>query len=175
MAAVSTSRRALAGIILIIAGVLYALAVLLPLANVTLSFLFPLAYLAIAVALVVLALGAVNGTVTKISLFVGAVGWFILALGGLFALPGVATTIAAVLAALGTLIGAIVLYVGKEVTNTAALAFVITAIIAVLLLLPVLVPTIAFGAVAVVIAIAFAVALVITGVLFRRPERASRR
>ena len=176
MAAVSTSRRALAGIILIIAGVLYALAVLLPAIGVTaLSFLSALAYLAIAIALVVLALGAVNSTVAKIVLFAGAVGWFLLALTALpIGLPAGVVTVAAILAALGTLVGAIVLYVGKEITNTAALAFIITAILAVIVLLPVL-GVFSLGGAAIVVAVLFAVGLIITGVLFRRPERGSRR
>ena len=124
-----------------------------------------------------LAVGAVNNTLAKFSLFVAAVGWFVLGLLGLglgLAFPGWVTTLAAVLAAVGTLIGAIVLYVGKEITNTAAIAFVVAALLALLVLLGVL-GVFALGTIGTVLAILFAAALIIAGVLFRRPERGSRR
>jgi hypothetical protein len=175
MAAVSTSRRALAGIIFIVAGVLLGLAIVLQLLAVAFPYLGPLAHLAIAVALIVLAVGAVNSTVAKIALFAGGVGWLLLGILGFgLALPAPLTLIAAVLASLGMLIGAIVVYVGKEVTNTAALAFVITAIVGLIYLLPTLGVT-ALGAISLLIAIVFAAGLIITGVLFRRTERRSRR
>mgnify|MGYP001366481311 CR=1 FL=1 len=96
MAAISRSRRSAAGIALIVAGALVLLAVVLPLAGVALPWLNALAYAALAVALVILALGAVNNTLAKISLFVGAVGFAILAIAGLgLALPGILLTIGA--------------------------------------------------------------------------------
>jgi hypothetical protein len=171
MAAVSTSRRALAGIILIIAGALLAIAIILQLLAVAFPYLGALAHIAIAVALVVLAVGAVNSTVAKIALFAGGVGWLILGVIGLgLALPAPFPLIAAVLAALGTLIGAIVVYVGKEVANTPALAFVVTAIVGVIYLLPSLGIT-ALASISLLIAIVFAAALIITGFFFRQRER----
>src|SRR3954466_6818677 len=99
MAAISTSRRALAGIIFIVAGALLALAIVLQLLAVAFPYLGALAHLAIGVALVVLALGAVNSTVAKVALFAGGVGWVILGILGLgLALPAPIPLIAAVLA-----------------------------------------------------------------------------
>lgn len=175
MAAISNSRRSLAGIIFIVAGALLGLAIILQLLAVAFPYLGPLAHLAIAVALVVLAVGAVNSTVAKVALFAGGIGWFLLAVLGFgLALPSPIPLIAAVLASLGMLIGAIVVYVGKEVTNTAALAFVIAGIVGLIYLLPTLGIT-ALSAISLLVAIVFAAALIITGVLFRRTERGSRR
>ncbi len=171
MAAVSTSRRSLAGIIFIVAGALLALAIILQLLAVAFPYLGALAHLAIAAALIVLAVGAVNSTVAKIALFAGGVGWFLLGILGLgLALPAPVPLIAAVLASLGMLIGAIVVYVGKEVTNTPALAFVITGIVGLIYLLPTMGIS-ALGAISLLIAIVFAAALIITGFLFRQRER----
>ena len=126
MAKVSVSRRAVSGIIFIVAGALVVLAAILPLLSVAVPWLGALAYVAIAVALAVLGFGAVNSTLAKILLIAAAVGWLLLALVGLgIALPAVLVTIAAIVAGLGTLIAAIVLYVGKEITNMAAVAFIV--------------------------------------------------
>jgi hypothetical protein len=171
MAAISRSRRAAAGIALIVAGALFLLAVLLPLVGVSFPWFTLLAYAAMTVAYVVLALGAVNNTVAKIALFAGALGWALLVIAGLgLALPGPVLTLAVILAALGGLIGAIVLYVGKEVTNTAALAFVAATILGVLVLLG-LIGIFSLGTLGTVIVVLFAVALIVTGFYFRRSER----
>ena len=83
MAKVSVSRRAVSGIIFIIAGALVVLAAILPLLSVSVSWLGALGYVGIAVALAVLALGGVNSTLTKVLLIAAAVGWLLLALAGL--------------------------------------------------------------------------------------------
>jgi hypothetical protein len=173
MAKVSVSRRAVSGIIFIIAGALVVLAAILPLLSVSVSWLGALGYVAIAVALAVLALGGVNSTLTKVLLIAAAVGWLLLALAGLgLAIPAVLITIAAVLAGLGTLIGAIVLYVGKEITNTAALAFIIAAVLGLILLLAAPIGVFPLtGNLLLVLQVLFGVALIVTGVIFRRPER----
>lgn len=172
MAAISTSRRALAGIILLIAGVLVALAALLPLAGITLTFLWALAYAALAVALIVLAVGAVNSIAAKLSLIVGAVGWALLAilsLGLSIPIPNLGT-IAAFLAAIGTLVAAVVLLVGREIMNTPALVFVIAAILGALVLLGSFIGLVG-GPFGTVLVIAFAAALIAAGFLFRQRER----
>lgn len=171
MAAISRSRRATAGIAFIVAGAAIALAALLPLAGVSLPWLYPIGYAAIAVGLVVLALGAVNSVVTKISLFVGALGWAVLVVTNLgIALPGAVGTAGVVLAALGTLVGAIVLYTGREIVNTSALVFVVTAIVAALYLLA-RVGLFSLGQFGAVVTIVLAAGLILTGVLFRQAER----
>src|SRR5690606_35659186 len=127
MATVSVSRRAASGIALIVAGALFLLAVLLPLVNVSLAWLLAIAFLVIAVALGILGIGAVNNTVAKVSLVAAAVGWVVLAIHalGFVALPGVLVTIAALVAGVGGLLGAVVLLVGREIANTSALLFIV--------------------------------------------------
>ena len=172
MATVSRSRRAASGIAFIVAGALVVLAALLPALNVSVPWFWALAYAALAVAFGILGFGAVNNTVAKICLIAAMVGWGLLALVGLgLGLPGVIATIAAILAGLGGLIGAIVLYVGKEITNTAALAFIIAMALGLLVLLGGPIGLFPLANLAVVVAVLFGVALIVTGVLFRRPER----
>lgn len=171
MVAISRSRRALAGIVLIVAGALFLLTALLPLVGVSVPWFGVLAALAMAVALVILGIGAVNNKVAMIALLVGALGWLLLAISGLgFGLPAGVVTAGAVLAAFGTLIGAIVLLVGREVGNDGALAFLVAAVLAVIYLLGVL-AVFALGAVGTAVIALLGVALVVTGWLFRRPER----
>ena len=172
MAKVSTSRRATSGIVFIIAGALVVLAAILPLLSVSVSWLGAIAYLALAVAFGVLGLGAVNNTVAKICLIAAAVGWAILGLAGLgLALPAVLITIAAILAGVGGLVGAIVLYVGKEITNMAAVAFIVATALGLIVLLAGPLGVFPLGAqIGLVLVILFGAALIVTGVLFRRPE-----
>jgi hypothetical protein len=169
MAKVSVSRRSASGIALIIAGALVVLAAVLPLLSVSVPWLIVLAYAAIAVALGILGFGAVNNTVAKVSLIASAVGWALLALVGLgIALPAVLVTIAAIVAGVGMLIGAIVLYVGKEITNMAALAFIVAGALGLIYLLGTVMGAFSLGTLAVVVVVLFGVALIVTGVLFRR-------
>jgi hypothetical protein len=141
----------------------------LPLLGVSVSWLGAIAYAAIAVALGILGLGAVNNTVVKICLIAAAVGWALLALVGLgIALPAVLVTIAAIVAGLGGLIGAIVLYVGKEITNMAAVAFIVAMALGLIVLLASPLAVFSLANLAFVVAVLFGVALIVAGVLFRR-------
>lgn len=171
MAAVSTSRRSLTGLLLIIAGALLLLAIILPLAGLAVSWLGGLGYLVLAVALIVFAIGGVNAMLTKVLLIVSGIGWALLALGAFgLALPGVLVTIAALVAGIGTVVAAIVLYVGKEIRNTPALFFIITAVLGLLVLLPSFGVAALAGTLYTIIAVAFAVGLIVTGYLFTRKE-----
>ncbi|MDO7881893.1 hypothetical protein [Antiquaquibacter soli] len=171
MAALSRSRRATAGIAFIVAGAALLLAALLPFVGVSVPWLYPIAYAAITVGLVILALGAVTSAVTKVALFAGALGWAILVLTNVgIAVPGVVGTIGIVLAALGTLVGAIVLYTGREIVNRSAIAFVVTAIIAALFLLS-RAGLFSLGQFGEIVTIALGAGFLITGVLFRQTER----
>ncbi|HEY4267014.1 MAG TPA: hypothetical protein VGM94_02370 [Galbitalea sp.] len=174
MAAVSMSRRSTAGIIFIVAGVLLALAVLLPLVGVAVGgWLVAIAYLAITAAFAVLGIGAVNATLTKVLLIAAAVGWLLLALAAFgLALPSVLITIAALVAGVAGLIGAIVLYVGKEVRNLPAVIFIITTALGLLFLLPSI--GVSIASLATIIAVLFAAGLIVTGVLFAQKERGRR-
>lgn len=171
MAAISNSRRAAAGIALIVAGVLFLLAILLPLVGLALPLLVAFAYLALAAALVIVALGAVNSTLAKIALVLGALGWLILAIAalGVAGFPGQVLIVAALLAAAGGLVGAIVLYVGREITNRSAVLFIVAmALAALYLLLPYLVP---LAALSFLIVLLLGAALIVTGIYFRRTVR----
>jgi len=174
MAAVSTSRRSTAGIIFIVAGVLLALAVILPLVGVAVGgWLVAIAYLAIAVAFAVLGIGAVNSTLSKVLLVAAAVGWLLLALVAFgLALPSVLITIAALVAGVAGLIAAIVLYVGKEVRNLPAIIFIITTALGLVYLLPRI--GVSIGGLATIVAVLFAAGLIVTGVLFFQKERGRR-
>lgn len=173
MATVSTSRRSAAGIALIVAGVLAALTLFLPLISETLNYVWPIANLALAVALVILAVGAVGDVVAKIAFIVGAVGWLLLAFAGLGIRLPIAASIAPIgdfLAALGTLIGAIVLLVGREISSRTAIVFVVAALSATVILLG-RYAGIALGGLSTVPVIVFAAALIIAGFLFRQRGR----
>ncbi|MEP6481912.1 MAG: hypothetical protein ABJA94_07890 [Rhodoglobus sp.] len=173
MAALSRSRRATAGIALIVAGVLFLLTVLLPLVGVTFLWLGLLADVAMTVALAILGIGAVNSTLTKIALFVGAAGWAILALAGLVMLPAGVGTFAAIIAAAGGLVGAIVLYTGKEITNRPAGVFIASMILAAIFLLKTI-GILPLGSLETLLIILLGAALIIAGVLFGRTEGSRR-
>lgn len=171
MAAVSTSRRSLTGIILIIAGALLLLAIILPLAGLAVSWLGGLGYLALAVALILFAVGGVNARLTQILLIVAGIGWALLALASFgLALPAILLTIAALVAGIGTVVAAILLYVGKEIRNTPAILFIVTAVLGLLVLLPAMGVTALTGTLYTIVAVAFAIGLVVTGYLFTRKE-----
>ncbi len=171
MAAISRSRRSASGIALIVAGAAFVVGAVLPFLGFAAPWLYLIAYAAFAVALVILGLGAVTNVIERISLFAGAVGWLLLAISGLgLGLPAAFLTAGAILAALGTLIGAIVLYTGKELGNTSAGVFVIAALLALVFLLTYL-GLFSLGALSTLLVVALGVALVITGVYFRRTER----
>lgn len=176
MAAISNSRRAGAGIAFVVAGALILLHHLLALANVTATggWLLFLAYLAIAVGFILLAVGSVANVVARIALIVGGVGWALLALGFLVGLPAGVGTIAAIAAAAGGVVGAIVLYTGKEITNRSAVAFIVTTIVAAVILLAGI-AGLALGVLGTLLWIVFGVGLVLTGVLFYRVQGSRRR
>jgi hypothetical protein len=176
MAAISNSRRAAAGIAFVVAGALILLHHLLGLAGVaaTGSWLLFLAYAAVAVGFILLAIGSVANVVARIALIVGGVGWGLLALGLVVDLPAGVGTIAALAAAAGGVVGSIVLYTGKEITNRSAVAFIVTTIIAAVILLAG-VAGMSLGAFGTLLWIAFGVGLVLTGVLFYRVQGSRRR
>jgi hypothetical protein len=174
MAAVSVSRRSTAGLVFIIAGALLALAIILPLVGVAgAPWLVALAYLAIAVAFIVLGVGAVNATLTKVMLIAAGIGWAVLGIAAFgLGLPPVLITIAALVAGVAGLIGAIVLYTGKEVRNLPAIIFIITAALGLLYLLPTI--GVGLAGLGTIVAVLFAAGLIVTGVLFFQKERGRR-
>jgi hypothetical protein len=176
MAALSNSRRGAAGIALIVAGVIFLLAALLPLVKVDLGFdLAILGAIALAVAFGILGFGAVTSTVTKVALIVAAVGWALTALIWLkvIGLPDGVFTVVALVTAVAGVVAAIVLYTGKEVRNRPAIAFIVAASLAALYLLGAA-ALLALSDVGIVVVILFGIALIIAGWLFRQTERSRR-
>jgi hypothetical protein len=177
MAALSNSRRAASGIALIIAGAFFLLAALLPLVNVKFPFidLAVLGALALAVALAILGMGAVNSVVTKVALFVAAVGWAIIALLGLnvITIDGTLFTIIALITAVAGVVAAVVLYTGKEIRNRPAIAFIVAMSIAALYLLD-HAGLLKLDSLSAIVALLFGIALVVAGWLFRQKERGRR-
>lgn len=171
MAALSRSRRSTTGIAFIAGGALMLLGIVLGYANVNVGGVITfLANLAIAVGFFVLALGSVANRVAQIALFVAAAGWALMALGAVVALPGGIWTLAAVAAGVGGVVGAVVLYRGKEITDRSAIAFIVTTAIAALILLTA-VGGVSLGALSIVFAVALAAGFILTGLLFREVIR----
>lgn len=174
MAALSRSRRSAAGIAFIVAGALILIGLLLGYVPGVALGPWPtvLAYLAVAAGFVILAIGSVANVIARIALVVGAVGWFLVALAtaGL-ALPAPLGLLAAIAAALGGVVGSIVLYTGKEITDRSAVAFIVTTIAAAILLL---VPAESVVPIAVLLVVIVGVGFVVTGVLFHRVQRGRR-
>jgi len=130
-----------------------------------------LAALAVAVGLTILAIGSVTNLIARIALIAGAVGWLIVALAAVTSqIPAGVLAFGAILAAIGGVVGSIVLYTGKEITDRSAFAFIVTALIAVIYLLA-LIGTFALGQFGIVVTILLGVGLVITGLLFWRVQR----
>ena len=170
MAAVSLSRRALGGIVFIVAGALLLIAVALPLLGVaSLPWLSALAYLGIAVGYAILGIGAVNANLAKITLVAAAVGWLVLAIAALVALPGPLVLVAALVAGIAGVLAGIVLYSGKEIRNLPAILLTVTAVVGLLFLLE-FVGVFSLGTLGTVIALAFAIGLIVSGVLLQQRE-----
>ena len=175
MAVKSNSRRAAAGIALIVAGALFVLAVILPLAGQSFLWVIVLAQVALAIAFVILAIGAVNSTLTRVALIVAAVGWAILALDVLriVALPDGLGAFAAILAVVGGIVGAILLYRGREIANRSAIVFIVANVLGALYLLGSL-GLLSLGAFGPILIVLFGAALILAGFLFRQTERRRR-
>lgn len=172
----STARpsRASAGIALLVAGALLALGVVLALAGIPLG-PWPnvLAWIAVGVGFVLLVRGPV-AVVARLAFLAGALGWFLLALDetGL-GLPAAFTLIAALLAALGGVVGAVAFVVRKELDERVRIALLVTAILAAVLLVGAL-AGLPLAELALGLTLAFAAGLVVTGVLLRGTSAAAR-
>lgn len=168
--AVSRSRRSASGVAFAIAGAIILLMLVLSLANVLIGWIPGLAYLALAAGFGILGFGAVNGTVAKVTSIASAVGWVALALGEFgLPLPGSLVILAGWMAGVCGLLAAVVVYVGKELRNTPALVFIASTA---LFLLSILGGAEVFPDVTTtVIAVLIGLGLIVTGLLFIRPER----
>ena len=102
----------------------------------------------------------------RIAFIVGAVGWALLAVGSVAALGGV-STIAILLALIGTLVAGILVFIRHLFTRNADLVFLLMAIFAALLLLAAWVAFLG-GTLGVIIAVIFGILLVASGVFIQR-------
>jgi hypothetical protein len=167
--ATSSNRtgRSPVGWFLLAAGVLYLLNILL--AHVAPKLSSPwwdfFAYALLAVAFVLLFLWRVS-TLLRVAFIVAAVGWALLAIGTFVSLGGLAT-LAIILALVGTLVAGILVIIRHTFSRLADLVFLITAILAALLLGREWL-TFIHGSAATVIGILFGIGLVVSGFLVAR-------
>jgi hypothetical protein len=174
MAALPPSRRSAAGFAFLAAGALVLLGILAGLSGVALGpWPHALAWLAVGVGFVILAVSVTANTAARVGFSLGAAGWFLLGLAeagsGLLPVP---IPVVAGAAAIGGVIGAVMLRVGKEITDVAGIVFIVTLVVAAVLIGGLFVgPPIEYG---MVLTITFAAGLVVTGYLFLRVLRRRR-
>jgi|GEM_PF-1266732 hypothetical protein len=175
MAEVSTSRRAIAGIVLAIAGALLLVDILLGFANINAldPWLTVLAWVAIAAAFLILAIASFRNTIARIALIVSAVGFLLLALANAgVMLPDPLGLVANIAAAAGMLVAAIVLYAGKEIQNLTAIVFVVTAIVFAIIVLLSAANITVDAALVTILSLLFGIGVLVTGILFARVQGA---
>lgn len=162
-----TAGRSPVGWLLLAAGVLYLLNILLAHVAPKLSSHWwdTVAYVLLAIAFVLLFLWRVS-TLLRVAFIVAAVGWALLAIGSFVSLGGLAT-LAVILALVGTLVAGILVMIQHTFARLADLIFLITAILAALLLGREWL-TFIHGSAATVIGILFGIGLVISGFLVAR-------
>lgn len=162
-----TARRSPVGWFLLAAGVLYLL-------NILLAHVAPklsghwwdfFAYALLAIAFVLLFLWRVD-ILLRVAFIVAAVGWALLAIATVASLGGL-STLAVILALVGTLVAGIFVIIRHTFSRLADLFFLITAILAAILLGHQWLTFIS-GAVETVVAILFGIGLVISGFLVAR-------
>jgi hypothetical protein len=165
MATTSTSSRPVVGILFIIAGALALLTLLfayvapgsLP------SWIPPLTSLALGIGLLLMALSRSMNVLERVAFIVGAVGWLLLGLNGLTggALAGL-TTVALILALVGSLAAGILVWVHSTFTRATNLWFLIAMIITAIFVLNQLLPF-AAGVLATLLVLLFGAGLVVAG------------
>jgi hypothetical protein len=166
-------RRTLVGIAFIVGGALLALAALLGLAGGPVAdgvrWVSFVADLAIALGFGLLAWEVVDQP-ARIAFIVAAAGWLLLAVGEIAGLPGELGTVAAIAAAGGGLVGAILMRPSGYFGPSASLVFLIaTVIFAVLVFFEIL--GVDLQGVGLLLTLLFAAGLVITGVLLQQRAR----
>ena len=168
MATTRTSGgRSLVGWFFLAAGVVYLLGILF--AHVATSLasgwwdFFAFALLAIGMFLLFLWR---TDLLLRIAFIVGAVGWALLAIGSVAALGGL-TTLAIILALVGTLVAGIMVILRHTFTRNADLAFLLMAIFAALVLLATWVAFLG-GTLGVIIAVIFGILLIVSGLFIQR-------
>jgi hypothetical protein len=164
----ATSRRSPVGWFFLAAGVLYLLNILLAHVAPKLSSTWWdfFAYALLAVAFVLVFLWKVS-TILRVAFIVAAVGWALLAIGLVASLGSTVAEIGVILALVGTLVAGILVIIRHTFSRLADLVFLITAILAALLLGREWL-TFVSGAFATVVAILFGAGLVISGFLIAR-------
>jgi hypothetical protein len=168
--AISRSRRTspLAAWLFIVAGVLILLELLLT--HVAASgldeWLTFFAYVALAIAFVVLFLWRSVDLIARVAFIVAAVGWAILAIAAVAGVGGL-LTLGIVLALIGTVVAGIMVFARGLFSRSASLAFLIAAILAGLLLLGELFSFLP-ATLVLIIGVLFGILLVATGVLASR-------
>jgi hypothetical protein len=171
MANTRTARSfPLAAWLFVASGILFLLELLLSHVGVTALdvILVFLAYLALAVAFVILFLWRSVDLLLRVAFVVAAVGWALLALDTLTYLGAAVVTIAEILALAGTLVAGIIAFIRRVFGRRSGIAFLVLAIVAAIWLLTILVATGIGATFALILAILFGAMLVVAGFFMTR-------
>jgi hypothetical protein len=164
----TSGGRSLVGWFFVAAGVVYLLGLLFAHIAPTLASgwwnFFAFAFLAVGLFLLFLWR---TSTLLRVALIVAAVGWALLAIGSVAALGSAVETIAVLLALIGTLVAAILVFARHLFGRSADLLFLLLGIFAALLLLATWVSFLT-GTLVEIVAIVFGILLVVTGFFVQR-------
>ena len=159
------AQRPVVGLLFALAGLLATLSVIFVLVHASVGGIWfgIITDAALAIGFLFLALGRGSGTVARLFFAIAAVGWAILAIGGIVSL-GVVLTIGVVLALAGSLISGILAFGGKIFSRLANIVFLLATILIALVLLNQLVAYLV-GTIAIIVVALYAVLLLIAGIL----------
>jgi hypothetical protein len=168
----ATSRtapnRPLVAWLFIIAGALLLIEFVVTLVFLSASPLLTfIAFAALTIAFLFLFLGRAGDTLLRVAFLVAAVGWALLTLAQIIPGFGTVGSVASLLALVGTLGSGILVFLRHHFTRNADTVFLVTSIVAALLLLNGI-RGILPGALNTILTVLFAAGLVFTGVLVRR-------
>ncbi|HEY1530722.1 MAG TPA: hypothetical protein VGF80_07900 [Galbitalea sp.] len=164
----TTGGSSLVGWFFLAAGVVYLLGILFNdlVHALTGGFWDFIAFLLLAIGFFLLFLWRTS-TLLRVAFIVAAVGWVLLAIASIASLGSAVTTIAVLLALIGTLVSGILVFARHLFNRNADLIFLITAIIAALILLATWVAFLA-GTLGIILAVLFGIGLVVSGLFIQR-------
>ena len=162
----TTPARPVVGVLFALAGLLGVLSLISVLSGIVLGGVWLGVILdgALALAFLFLFLGKGPGMLSRLFFIIAAVGWAILTLSGAGVALGIVYQVGVVLALVGTLISAILVFSGKVFSRAANLVFLLWGIVAAVVLLNQLVSFLS-GTVAIVVVALYAVLLLVAGIL----------
>jgi hypothetical protein len=165
MTTTSPASRPVVGLLVAIAGLLATLSFIFVIVSAPFggAWLGVIADAALFLAFLFLFIGRSTGLVARVFFLIAAVGWALLAIGGVVSL-GVILTVGVILALAGTLIGGILAFTGKIFGRIANIVFLLAAIVVALVLFNQLVPYLS-GTLAIIVVALYALLLLVSGIL----------